>query len=125
LKIEFRKVSSGIKDFNLDIVSVNFEGTFCKISPKLVNIDAKLSGQTEVLCCKCGEEFTTKLDEDFKFIVSDGIYNGNDEERSIIETEDGFINFDEIVNSEIESIKSDYHICDKCKDCEDFEEIQL
>jgi len=125
LKIEFRKVSSGLKDFNLDMVSVNFEGTFCKISSKLVEMDAKLSGNTEVTCCKCGELFTTQLDEDFKFIISDGIYDGNDEQRSIIETDDGFIDFDEIIKSEIESIKSDYHICDNCIDSEDFKEIQL
>ncbi|MEA1915575.1 MAG: hypothetical protein U9N30_09715 [Campylobacterota bacterium] len=125
MKIEFRKVSPSLKEFKLKQVSVNFEGSFCKISSKLVEIDAKLSGATEVPCCKCGETFTTQLNEDFEFIISDGIYDGDDETKSIVEIEDGFINFDEIVKSEIESIRSDYHTCEKCFDKDDFQEIEL
>ena len=33
----------------------------------------------------------------------------------VMEIEDGFIDFDEIIQSELSSIQSDYHICKECE----------
>lgn len=38
-------------------------------------------------------------------------YKGDDEEILVIEIENSLIDFDEIIESELNSIKSDYHIC--------------
>ncbi len=117
MKIEFRKVPTIQKDFCIDFNSVKFSGTFCKISQKLVKIESTISGNTDVACCKCGATFNIVLDEKVDFLLSNGIYSSDDERDSdkiIIEIIGDFIDFEEILQGELESLRSDYHICEAC-----------
>ncbi len=119
MKIEFRKVPQAPKDFFCEFDSVKFLGTFCKISSKLVNIKSTFDGIVNVECCKCGVNFTIPFKEEINFLVSDGVYSSNDErdlDKIIIEIDNNFIDFEEILQSEIESLRSDYHICDNCSE---------
>ncbi len=117
MKIEFRKVPQQPKEFLLEVNSVKFLGTFCKISSKLVDIKSKFEGSVGVNCCKCGSDFTIPFNEEINFLLSDGVYSSKDErdlDKIIIEIDDNFIDFEEILQSEVESLRSDYHICDNC-----------
>lgn len=122
MKIEFRKVPTTPKEFSNDFASVKLEGTFCKMSPTLIKVDASLTGFTSVQCIRCGEEENINLDEKLNFLLSDGIFKGNESDDLIIEVENGIIDFDEICESELSSLESDYHICTSCLD--DNEEIE-
>jgi uncharacterized metal-binding protein YceD (DUF177 family) len=113
MKIEFKKVPQSPKSFTSEYHSVKIEGTFCKISPTLVKIDSTLAGNMDVTCCRCGEEESITLDEELNFLVSDGVYKTESDDL-VIEVYDGIIDFDEIIESEISSEISDYHICEKC-----------
>ena len=127
MKIEFRKVPLNPSEFEISSNSVKFLGTFSKISSKLSKIDAKLSGTYDVDCCKCGLTIVNNVDDEITFLISDGIYTPNehdDEEFVIIEIEDHIINFDEILHSEIESLKSEYYICSTCKNNNELVEIE-
>jgi uncharacterized metal-binding protein YceD (DUF177 family) len=114
MKIEFKKVPQTTKELVVEFNSVKIEGTFCKISPSLVKVDAVLKGTTEIDCCRCGITEIKEVDEELNLLLSDGIYKGNEEEYLVIEVENSLIDFDEIINSELNSIKSDYHICKEC-----------
>ena len=115
MKIEFRKVPQAPKEFDSELDSVKIEGTFCKISPSLVKIDGALTGKTTVQCARCGEDDTINLDEKLNFLISDGIYKSDlNEDELVIEVDDHIINFDEIIQSEVSSINSDYHVCATC-----------
>jgi len=117
MKIEFRKVPHTPKELNVEYNSVKFEGTFCKISPSLVKIQGHLLGDLTLTCSRCGIDDTVALDEKSDFLLSDGIYKSNSEDDElVIEIENGLIDFDEIIQSEINSIQSDYHICTSCED---------
>ncbi|RXJ98513.1 hypothetical protein CRU98_09070 [Arcobacter sp. CECT 8986] len=116
MKIEFRKVPTTPKEFTNDFASVKLEGTFCKMSPTLIKVDALLTGKTPVTCIRCGEEENINLDEKLDFLISDGIFKGNESEDLVIEIENGIIDFDEICESELSSLESDYHICKNCLD---------
>ena len=127
MKIEFRKVPLKVSEFEIDSYSVKFSGTFCKITSKLAKIDANLDGKLEVDCCKCGESFSINVNEKIDFLVSDGIYsnsNKDEEEFIVIEVKDNILDFNEILNSELESLKSEYYICDTCKQNDQFVEIE-
>jgi len=127
MKIEFRKVPLTESEFKISLNSVKFLGTFSKISSKLAKINAKLYGNYNVDCCKCGNTIINKIDDNTKFLLSDGIYTPNehdDEEFVIIEVEDHMIDFNEILHSEIESLKSEYYICDTCKNNNELVEIE-
>ena len=125
MKIEFRKVPVQPSEFSLNLNSVKFSGTFCKISSKLAKIEASLEGKTEVDCYRCGQSLQICLDEKIDFLVSDGIYSSQEEDEFVvIEVEDHIIDFNDILLSELESLKSEYYICDTCKKNNDFVEIE-
>jgi uncharacterized metal-binding protein YceD (DUF177 family) len=125
MKIEFRKVPLQESGFEIVSDSVKFSGTFSKISQKLAKISAHINGTFTVECCKCGKEIELELDEEVDLLVSDGIYSSSeDEENIVIEVEDHIIDFDDILNSELESLRSEYHICEECDNNENFIEIE-
>jgi hypothetical protein len=122
MKIEFKKVPQLPKEVSYVHASVKIEGTFCKISQSLVKIDAVLQGNTDIDCCRCGISNTILVDEKLNFLLSDGVYSNTESEDLVIEMENGLVDFDEIIQSELDSIKSDYYICDKCQaDGDNFE----
>ena len=114
MKIEFRKVPQTTKELVVDYNSVKIEGTFCKISQSLVKVDAVLLGNTDIDCCRCGITEVIEVDEELHLLLSDGVYKKDESEYLVIEVENGLIDFNEIIESELNSIKSDYHICNNC-----------
>ncbi len=116
MKVEFRKVPLNATKFEISSNSVNFLGNFSKISTKLAKLDGQIEGKCEVLCCKCGDELSLQLNEPIELLLSDGIYSSDkDEELIVVEVDDHMVDFDSILQSELESIKSEYYICDNCK----------
>ncbi len=127
MKIEFRKIPLDGAEFKVSLDSVDFLGTFSKISSKLAKIDGVISGNLEVDCCKCGKVINERLNEKSIFIVNDGIFTSNNdvkEEFVIIEIEDHILDFDDILHGEIESLKSEYYTCDTCKNNDTYVELQ-
>lgn len=125
MKIEFRKIPLNESEFTINLNSVKFSGTFCKILSKLAKLDGKIEGNLDVDCCKCGQIMDISLDEDIKFLVSDGIYSSTDEEENVvIEVDNHTLDFEEVLQSELESLKSEYYICNTCKKNNDFVEIE-
>ncbi len=125
MKVEFRKIPFEPKDFSFSSDSVDFEGTFCKITSTLAKFNAKLSGTTIVSCCKCGNDMDLKLSETIDFIVSDGIYSDDKHEETVVEVDNNIIDFEELINSEISSINADFHTCDNCKDSDEIFDKEL
>ena len=114
MKIEFRKAPQTSKELEIDYNSVKIEGTFCKISQSLVKVDAVLKGSTDIDCCRCGITEVIEVDEELHLLLSDGVYKKDESDYLVIEIEDSLINFEDIIESELNSIRSDYHICDDC-----------
>tara|TARA_B110000046_G_C12751065_1_gene296737 strand:+ start:80 stop:463 length:384 start_codon:yes stop_codon:yes gene_type:complete len=126
MKIEFRKIPLQETEFEIISNSVKFLGTFSKISSKLAKIKSRVTGNYDVDCCKCAVTFSQAIDNQINFLASDGIYSSEQEEEElvIIEVEEHIMDFDEILHSEIESLKSEYHVCDACKKNDNFVEIE-
>jgi hypothetical protein len=125
MKIEFRKVPLQESEFEIVSDSVKFSGTFSKITQKLAKISAVIQGTIDVDCCKCGKQIKLELNENVDLLVSDGVYSSqDDDENIIIEVENHTINFDDILSSELESLKSEYYICDDCDNNENLIEIE-
>ena len=127
MKIEFRKLPIEPTEFEISSNSVKFLGTFSKITSNLAKVDTTLLGNCDVDCCKCGATLNIELNEKINFLVSDGIYtpdSRDDEEAIVIEVENHIVDFDEILHSEIESLNSEYYLCDTCKTDDKFVEIE-
>jgi uncharacterized metal-binding protein YceD (DUF177 family) len=126
MKIEFRKIPLNDTEFEIYENSVKFSGIFSKISQKLAKLESNITGDCEIDCCKCGKTFSMDIDEKIDMLLSDGIYLSSEDEEDdniVIEIEDHIVDFNEILNSEIESLKSEYFTCEECSN-KQFEDIE-
>ena len=116
MKITLRKVGKTPLDFDVKSKEITFKGYLEYHSGKLILLKANLSGLTDAQCNLCASEFKLPLDEDVEFFISDGIYeDDNSIEMDVIESFNSIIDLDELLISEVELIKSDYHNCEECK----------
>ena len=114
MHIPFRRVTSIPHDFDETQDGLNLKGNVVFMQRAEARLIANLKGDTNVQCYRCGDEFSLNINENLDFLVYDGVYKG--EELDVIELEDSIVDFSQILQSEVESIKSDYHLCENCKD---------
>jgi len=115
MRVHLRKVTKTPLDFEIKSDEITFKGYLEYHSGKLILLKANINGSFLKGCDICAEEFDLKVNEEVKFFISDGIYTGeNDIEFDVVESLDGIADLEDILNSEIELIKSDYHSCDNC-----------
>jgi uncharacterized metal-binding protein YceD (DUF177 family) len=94
------------------IDNIQFIGTSKKEGDTYL-VEGKITGFVDVECVKCLNTFKKEINEDVKFKVVKPPFSGFDEEYDIIEQEK--FDLDEIIKSEIESLKLDYNVCEKCQ----------
>ncbi len=116
MKITLRKVTNTPLDFEIKSNEITFKGYLEYHSGKLILLKADLIGTLDTLCDICGEEFNLPVDEKIEFFISDGIYEDDSNiELDVVESFDSLADLDELLHSEIELIRSDYHSCKNCK----------
>ena len=116
MKITLRKVGQTPLDFDIKSNEITFKGYLQYHSGKLILLRAGLKGLVDTECDKCGEVFKLGVDEKVEFFVSDGLYEDEDNiDIDVVESFDSSADLDELLNSELELIKSDYHSCEDCK----------
>ena len=100
--------------FTVTLEGATLEGSLLpKSSSSLIKLSAILKGEIELICDLSGEKYFQTLNESLDFLLSDGIVNLNDGHlQDIIECENGIIDLQEILRSELEMIRCDYHIKD-------------
>ena len=115
MKIVLRKVTKTPLDFEIKSNEITLKGYLQYHSGKLILLEADLKGLTDTDCSKCGEEFKLSVDEQLKFFISDGIYeDDNSIDLDVVESFESSLDLDELLLSEIELVKSDYHSCENC-----------
>lgn len=115
MKIEFKKITTTPKSFSLESEGVVLDGEVRRVSAKLFEIKAHLHGEINLTCDLSGEEYQEALDEPLVLYISNGVWDMQSQsdlmtDFDVIEFFDGFIDFEYILQSEINSIKMDYHI---------------
>ena len=115
MKVDFKKIGRSPKSVTVEREGVMLSGELTQGSGSLTDFKGKLSNNIKVQCARCGEEYEIPLDEELFLKFSDGLYRGSDPEADVIEFYDGKIDMDEVLRSEIESIRLEYHICPDCE----------
>ena len=116
MKVILRRVTKTALDFDIKANEITFKGYLQYHGGKLILLKANLVGETLNDCDVCAEEFKMSLDEKIEFFISDGIYKDeNNIALDVIESFDGEVEMEELLNSEVELIRSDYHSCENCK----------
>lgn len=114
MNIPFRRITQTPQEVEVTSGGVTLKGTLAHKRHGLVIMNAHLSGELQLPCDICAEPFTEVLDEEIALLISDGVFEGSDDDFDVVEM-DGSIDMDELLNSEIELIRSDYHSCPNCK----------
>ena len=127
MKIEFSKLPRNENEFELNSNSVKFLGTFSRISGTIARINSKIVGNYDVECCKCASIISKEINQKIIYTLSDGAISLKDERENeiIIEVNNHIVDFEDILNSELESIKSDYYVCSNCDTNEEFVDIEI
>ena len=114
MKIAFRKIASSPKTFSLESDGLELSGTLVRVDSQICKLDGRLNGELELVCDRSGEVFMKQFDESLVLYISDGLWDTQRQSKlnslDVIEFFDGFIDVEYILQSEIESIKMDYHI---------------
>ncbi|WP_245609208.1 YceD family protein [Sulfurovum lithotrophicum] len=96
-------------------------GTLQKSGYHRVLLDAKVSGELELDCDRCGVVYTSPSEYALKLTLSDMVSEDKDD-LDIIEFLDGVIDLTYILESEINALRGNYHYCSQCNNSdEDFE----
>ncbi len=123
MTIVFDKVGSTAKPVELNSDGALLKGTLKKSGYHQVTLDAVLSGNLELDCDRCGDTYDYDVDSKLVLKLSDLVSEDKDD-LDIIEFLDGKIDLLYILKSEITSIESSYHYCDKCDGNEEEFEIE-
>ena len=115
MKITLRKINKTPLDFEIKSSEITFKGYLQYDTAKLILLKANLSGKITTDCDVCADEFEMNIDEEIEFFLHSGIYKGEDSLIDVVECFDDTADLEELLNSELELIKSDYKSCENCK----------
>ncbi|MBL4730549.1 MAG: hypothetical protein JKY28_04140 [Sulfurimonas sp.] len=116
MRVVLRKVTKTPLDFSVKSDEMTFKGCLEYHGGKLILLKADLNGAVNTECSRCGEIFKLDVNEKVEFFISDGLYNDEDNiDIDVVESLNSIADLDELLSSEIELIKSDYHSCKDCR----------
>ncbi len=124
MKIVFDKIGSTAKPFKCNLEGAWLEGTLQKSGYHQVTLDAQMSGNIELSCDRCGDTFDYALDSKLRLKLSDRVSEDKDD-LDIIEFLDGEIDISYILQSEINTLESAYHYCEKCSSIDENFEVEF
>ena len=117
MNIPFRRITQTPTEFNTSTEGVTLKGEVVFRERNLALLQAQLSGEVMLTCDICAEDFATMLNEKVELLVSAGVYKGFNDTYDVIEIQEK-LDFDELIHSEIELFRNDYHSCENCKNQE-------
>jgi len=113
--IPFKHLNSIPLEFDVVVENASFKGTLVHKKGKIAQLNGTITGSISVPCDLCAESIERVLNEELFFYLSDGIVSENEDELDIVEITTPMINMEELLNAELELIKSDYFCCSQCE----------
>ncbi len=110
-KVRFQEVPFEIKEQNFAL-----KGSLASSKKNFVTLTGDFEAELELQCDRCGDVVSHHHQEYLELLIHDGIYNGSEEGLDIIESMDGFIDLDMIIESELSILQSDYFYCNTCQE---------
>jgi len=123
MKIPFQNIGPQPKTIDAhleeDDFSIRIQGELSRKNLGMARLEGTLHGTIQLECDRCGEVFPFHVDEKVTLKITDTPHKsseglGDEQDYDIIEFLDGIVDLDEIIISEVNAIKFDYHKCEKC-----------
>lgn len=113
MKIAFHKLNNPV-DINIKVENIVFVGELSKKS-RFAELKGNLKGELDFICDVCSKESQKHLNEPLELKLTNKPLSLEEEnDLDIVECLD-IIDIEEIINSELNSHKSDYNKCNKCQ----------
>jgi len=117
LKMLMKKITKQPKNVELCYENVHLKAQLSRLDDRMLRLDGEIFGEIELICDISGEAYIKSLKQPLVLYISDGFWDAQSQSKKlqsfdVIEFFDGFIDLDYISQSEIEIIRSDYHIKD-------------
>ena len=122
MKIAFHKVTRRPMDIEHTLNECTLKGEIKRVSSNEVELDANLSGNAQLYCDRCGDSIDRDINTKLQLRLSDRAVGMED--LDMIEFADGFIDFDYIIESEINLLSAGYNYCNKCENSSDELDIE-
>ena len=100
----------------------HLKGEIKKVSAHEVELDGSLSGTTQLYCDRCGKSIDQDIDTKLHLKLSDRAVGMED--LDTIEFADGVIDFDYLIDSEINLLMAGYNYCKDCQNSSDELDIE-
>jgi len=124
MKIQFDKISSSPKPFEILLDGVSLRGDLQKSGYHLVTLNGTMAGEIVLDCDRCGASYTHPFNSSLKLLLSDQVLKDK-EDLDIIEFLDGVVDITYILESEINAQKTTYHYCPACESSDEEFEIEF
>ena len=124
MKILFDKIGHTQKLFDHEIDGIVTSGSLVKSSYHRVLLQGDMRGRVELTCNSCGVAIGQDISIPLRLTISDQIIEDKDD-LDIIEFLNGEIDISFIIESEINSLKSDYHYCTQCDSSDELFEMEF
>ncbi len=104
-----------------DDFNVTFSGDIVRTKLyEMATLSGEITGRVTLECDLCAESYEEELHETVTFRLTDTPHKRpegdmGEQDYDIIEVLDGNVDLDEIIISEINAIKYDYHKCEACQ----------
>ena len=117
MKIHFSRISKTPYTFDLSLDGVAFSGYCVKESSKFAKLNMCMKGSKDIICDSCGDDLRLNIDENIELLLSDGEFKDSGGSlKDIVEFYDGYIDFIELCEGELEAFLSSYFYCENCKE---------
>lgn len=98
---------------------MTLDGELQKSRQDTVLFEGVLKGTVELECDACAANYVSHIDEKVTFKITDRPHHSgggpeDEQDYDIIEFLDGIIDINEIILSEVNAIRFDYHKCSNC-----------
>ncbi|MBE0495094.1 MAG: DNA-binding protein [Campylobacterales bacterium] len=116
MTIEFRKIPKEAFEIDVQEGEISLKAWVLKKTPSLLLCQGNIVGTLQHHCDRCGADLVIPLDEEVEVWISDGVMPASEEGLlNLVEFFDERADFNAILHSELEAIKSDYFYCQTCQ----------
>ena len=122
MKIAFHKISRSPVEIEHTLNGCRLKGEIKKISSHEAELDAVMKGVTQIYCDRCGKCIDRDIDTKLQLKLSDRAVGMDD--LDTIEFSDGFVDFDYLIESEINLLSAGYNYCENCQNSSDELDIE-
>ena len=115
MTIYFKSIGYEPKKIENNLDGAILNGIIQRVNNQFCKLTGTISGDIIKKCDICSEDNKFIFEYNIDYMLVDGIYNKDIEDDNIIIEFDEVIDFDYVIQSELESIKCDYYKCKVCK----------